>query len=68
MYGLNTAVFKGAVIRNNLPNHFKEAKSLKEFKTLIREWTQFSCTYSICSLVTLYIFSLSYLFIYLYIC
>ena len=48
-YGLNTAVLKGAVIWNNLPNHFEEAKSLTEFKTLIREWTQFLCTCCICS-------------------
>ena len=48
-YRITTAVFKGAVIWNNLPNHFKEAKSLTEFKTLIREWTQFSCTCCICS-------------------
>ena len=34
-YGLNTAVFKSAVIWNNLPNDFKEVKSLTEFKTLI---------------------------------
>ena len=32
-YVLNTTVFKGAVIWNNLPNQFKEAKSLTEFKT-----------------------------------
>ena len=31
-YGLNTVAFKGAVMRNNLPNHFKEAKSLTKFK------------------------------------
>ena len=37
MHGINTAVFKGAVIWSNLPNHFKEAKSLTEFKTLIHE-------------------------------
>ena len=38
-YVLNTAVFERAIIWNNLPNHFKEAKSLAEFKTLICEWT-----------------------------
>ena len=37
MYAFNTAVFKGDVIWNNLPNHFKEAKSLTELKTLFRE-------------------------------
>ena len=40
-YEINTAVFKGAVIRNNHPNHVKVAKSLTEFKTLVREWTSF---------------------------
>ena len=34
MYGLNTVVFKGVVLWNNLPNNFKEAKSLTEFKTV----------------------------------
>ena len=48
-YGLNTAVFKGAVIWNNLSNHFKEVKSLTELKTLIREWTQISYTCCTCS-------------------
>ena len=47
-YGFNTAVFKGAIIWNNLPNQFKEAKSLPEFKSLIRESAQFSCTCCIC--------------------
>ena len=42
-FGLNTAVFKGAALWNNLPNHFKEAKFLPEFKTLICEWTELSC-------------------------
>ena len=31
-YGLNTTLFKGALLWNNLPNHFKEAKSLMHFK------------------------------------
>ena len=35
------ATFKGAVIWNNLPNHFKEA--ISQLK-LIREWTEFPCT------------------------
>ena len=43
-YGFNATVFKGAIIWNNLPNHFKETKSLPEFKTSIRELAQFSCT------------------------
>ena len=48
-YGINMAVFKGAVIWNNLPNHFKETKSPTEFQTLTRDWTQFSCICCICS-------------------
>ena len=48
-YGLNTALFKGAITalficREKLPNHFKEAKSLTYFKNKIREWTERSCT------------------------
>ena len=45
---MDATIFKGAIIWNNLPNHFKEAKSLPEFKTLIREWTVFMycCIYS----------------------
>ena len=38
-YGLNTAIFKSAVIRNYLTNQFQEAKSLLKLKTLIREGT-----------------------------
>ena len=30
--GLNIILFKGALLWNKLPNHFKEAKSLKHFK------------------------------------
>ena len=36
-YGLNTILFKGAILWNKLPNHFKEAKSLIHFKNKIRE-------------------------------
>ena len=32
IYGLNTTVFKGALLWNKLPKHFKEAKSLIYFK------------------------------------
>ena len=31
-YGLNATLFKGALLWNKLPNHFKEAKSLIHFK------------------------------------
>ena len=36
-YGLNKTLFEGALLRNKLPNHFKEAKSLAHFKNKIRE-------------------------------
>ena len=36
-YGLNKTLFKGALLRNKLSNHFKEAKSLAHFKNKIRE-------------------------------
>ena len=48
-YGLNTTIFKGALLWNKLPNHFKEAKSLIHFKNKIWEWTRRSCTCCICS-------------------
>ena len=38
-YGLNTTLFKGALLWNKLPNHFKEAKSLIHFKNKTREST-----------------------------
>ena len=37
-YGLNTTLFKGALLWNKLSNHFMEAKSLTNFKNKIREW------------------------------
>ena len=48
-YELNTTAFKGALLCNKLPNHFKEAKSLIHFKNKIQEWTGRSCTCCICS-------------------
>ena len=48
-YGLNTTLFKGALLWNKLPNHFKEARSLIHFKNKIQESTGRSCTYCICS-------------------
>ena len=50
-YGLNTVLFKDALLCNKLPNHFKEAKFLIHFKNRnkIREWTGRSCTCCICS-------------------
>ena len=48
-YGLNTTLFKGSLLWNKLPNHFKEPKSLLHFKNKIQEWTRRSCTCCICS-------------------
>ena len=48
-YWLNTTLFKGALLWNKLPKHFKEPKSLMHFKNKIREWTGRSCTCCICS-------------------
>ena len=47
-HGLNTTLFKEALLWNKLPNHFKEAKSLIYFKSKIQEWTWRSCTCCIC--------------------
>ena len=44
-YGLNTALRKGTLLWNILPNHFKGAKSLTHFKNKIRQWTGGLCTY-----------------------
>ena len=48
-YGLNTTLFKVALLWYKLPNHFKEAKSLIHFKNKMREWAGMSCTCCICS-------------------
>ena len=48
-YWLNKTLFKGALLWNKLPNHFKEAKCLMHFKKKIREWTGRSCACCICS-------------------
>ena len=40
-YVLNTTLFKGSLLWNKLPNHFKEAN---HFKNKIQEWTGRSCT------------------------
>ena len=42
-YGLNTALFKGALLWNNLPNYFWKAKSLIYLENKIQEWTGRSC-------------------------
>ena len=36
-YGLNTTLFKGALLWNELQNHAKEVKSFMHFKNKIRE-------------------------------
>ena len=43
------ATFRGAVIKNNIPNHFKELKSPPEYKILACEKTRILCTRFICS-------------------
>ena len=48
-YWLNKTLFKGALLWNKLPNHFKEAKCLMHFKKKIPEWTGRSCACCICS-------------------
>ena len=42
--GSNTTLFKEALLWNELPNHFKEAKHLIHFKNKIRERTGKPCT------------------------
>ena len=48
-YGLNSTLFKGTLLWNKLPNHFKEAKSLIHFKNKIQDWTVRSCNCCVCS-------------------
>ena len=48
-YWLNKTLFKGALLWNKLPNHFKEAKCLMHFKKKIWELTGRSCACCICS-------------------
>ena len=36
--GLNTTLFKGALLWNKLPNHFKEAGSIIHFNNKIRKY------------------------------
>ena len=48
-YGINTPFFKGCLLWNSLPNHFKEIETVKSFKRKIKTWKPKVCTCKICS-------------------
>ena len=47
-YGTNSLFFKASILWNSLPNEYKTANSLNEFKTAIRLWEGTSCSCLIC--------------------
>ena len=56
-YGLETMRYRGPKTWELIPNEIKEAKSLLEFKTKIKDWKPHGCT---CRLCKDYIFNLGF--------
>ena len=47
-FGLNTVVFKGSLLWNNLPNLYKDTNTEFAFKEKIKKWKPKVCTCKIC--------------------
>ena len=47
-YGINSLNFRGSVLWNNLPIKLKECKSLQEFKQLLKQSGNLTCTRLAC--------------------
>ena len=43
-HGLNSIIFRGSLLWNTIPNEFKQARSLIEFKRKIKQWDGNCCT------------------------
>ena len=48
-YGTNSLLFRASIIWNTLPNKYKIASSISEFKSLIKSWDGDSCKCFICT-------------------
>ncbi len=48
-YGLNSFRYKGAKIRNDLPNEIKNYITLAEFKNQIKKWQGPKCLCNMCT-------------------
>ena len=49
-FGTQALCFKGSLIWNTVPNHFKNIKSLDEFKHQIKTWKPTTCTCKLCKI------------------
>ena len=47
-YGINSLIFKASLLWNKLPNEYKLAKSVNEFKHKIKKWQGNSCQCKVC--------------------
>ena len=47
-YGNESLSFRGSIIWNQLPDHYKASKTDHEFKIKIKSWKGFECTCRIC--------------------
>ena len=53
-HGYQTVSFRAAIIWNNLPNKYKEKKSLSSFKNAIKQWPGQNCHCRICMFLSFY--------------
>ena len=47
-FGINSIIFKGSLLWNNLPNSYKDSSSDLIFKRRIKNWSPRICTCKIC--------------------
>ena len=55
-HGYQTVPFRAAIIWNNLPNKYKEKKTLSSFKSAIKQWPVQNCHCRILPLSILFYF------------
>ena len=49
-FGTQALCFKGSLIWNTVPNHFKNITSLDELKHQIKTWKPTTCTCKLCKI------------------
>ena len=48
-YGTQAFCFKGSLLWNMIPNHYKSIDSLEEFKRQIKTWKPTTCSCRLCT-------------------
>ena len=55
-YGTQALCFKGSLLRNKIPNKYKDLNSFEEFESQIKQWDPITCSCKTCKYANFIIF------------